>query len=127
MATQACIDSSGLTLIGKDCQASAVMERIQNVDALICELARRQKKVKYQMTLYCTSPPPPDHPVPVVPVEAFCLPACAPYIPELQYLISVNELSDDVYDALLLLEQEACAANAELKELEARNVGCSEP
>jgi BarA-like signal transduction histidine kinase len=125
MATQACIDSSGLTIIGKDCQAAAVMQRILNVDALICDMVSRQSAVEYEMRLYCTSPPPETPLAPVVPVEEFCLPVCQTYIPEVQYLISVNELNEDVYDALLLLEQESCAANTSLKELEARNVRCS--
>lgn len=127
MATQACIDSTGKTILGKDCQSQEVVKRLQNVDALICDMIKRQKSLEYDMSLYCPNEGGVVDPAPpVVVVEPFCLPVCEPYIPLVSYLISVNELTGDVYEALTLLEEEACAANTSLKLLEQRDMECVE-
>ncbi len=122
--TPACEESKGKTLIGKDCESQNVIARINSVDKLFCDIIKRQKEAASILGEYCFLDT--NIPASSSSSSSYCPVGCIPMpIPEVQYMITVNDLDQDVYDLLALLESEACAALKKLRDFELINTNCN--
>lgn len=106
--TTACGLSEGRTLLGKDCQSLAVVNRINAIDKLFCDLVQQIEISQRDLTYYCgvefVADPPAE-----VETEAVCPLTCPTPTMTVGYLLTVNDLDQSVYDLLALLETEVCA------------------
>jgi len=126
METTACIESKGKVIVAKDSPSQRVIDRINKVNALFCDMQQRIRVETSILIRYC----PPSSSTSTSDSgsisEPECCPAgpCLPDEPEFQYLINVTDLDEDVYEILELLEAEVCATNERLKDFEEMNDDC---
>lgn len=120
--TQACTDSKGKQIIGKDNQSQTIINRINSVDKLFCDVTQRLSIARVKLGEYCVL----DDPASSSSSSSSACPF-APVVntPGFFYQINVNDLDDDVYDLIALLEAEACVMLRKLKEYEILNTNCN--
>jgi len=127
METTACIDSEGKIIVAKDPPSQGVIDRINKVNALFCDMQQRIRVETSILIRYCAPSASTSTSDSGSISEPDCCPAgpCIPDEPEPSYLINVTDLDDDVYEILALLEAEVCATNERLKGFEEMNEDCN--
>lgn len=126
MNTPSCIASKGKTIIAKDIPSQRVIDRINKVDALFCDMMQRIRIADNELSRYCPAPSASESESESMSLSECCpVGPCYPSPPEFQYLINVTDIDEDVYDILEMLEAEVCATNEKLKDFEDINADCN--
>lgn len=124
--SDSCRRSSGKKIAGKDCESQKFISRLVNIDLMFCDIVRRTRIEEARMIRRCEDydEMSSESSSSSSSEEPSCCLECPDVIPELMYLISVNDLNQDAYDALALLEEEACATLRKLILFEKNSKNC---
>ena len=119
--TDACTEAQGKPLIAKDCESVKFLNRLTSAESLICDAQQRLRAQRSILRGYCSffsssssSSSSSHNACDDVPST----------LPDYQYLVTVNMLDADAWEALELLEKESCYMMRELLDFERANHPC---
>lgn len=122
--TAACSLSNGRKIIGRDPYAQKFISRVNSVDKALCDIVRRTKIQASRLYGYCPQDQLSSSSWSSSSSSA-CRLSCAPVAHTFVYQINVNDLDDDAYQLIELLEAEVCASLRAITDLEKNNIICN--
>lgn len=126
MFPASCLEVAAVPLAGKDQPSRLIIKRLNAIDSLWCDIKKRIATASKALGKYCSSSSSSAEPSSSSSSSTCPVPPCKSYSPGPSYafLIDVNDLDEDVYDSMSLLEQEGCAILRKLILFEKNNIIC---